>query len=214
MNGAADWVLQRHGAPLSSLATSCLWERSVELQMRGWFDCARSAGMDLGMGIVLLSRQRVVARLGPLGRAHSQPMGLLHGGVSALIAEELGSIAASINSNPHAVVGVNVSATHLASARMGQSVIAVASPLKVGARLQVWNIDLYIDEDPADVLATLGVATAADGSIVDQRALYYRDHKPKGKHLATCQLTAVAQDKPAKSSQQPQKQKAVLPSKL
>ncbi|WP_051009696.1 PaaI family thioesterase [Timonella senegalensis] len=51
---------------------------------------------------------------------NTQPMGLLHGGASVVLAETLGSIAAQMHAGEgKAAVGIEINATHHASARSG-----------------------------------------------------------------------------------------------
>ncbi len=80
----------------------------------------------------------------PITERTRQPMGLLHGGASTALAETLGSIAAAFCVNDPAdssVVGVEINATHLRSAKSGE-VIAKVTPIKIGRRLQTWHIEI------------------------------------------------------------------------
>ncbi|HEV2427838.1 MAG TPA: PaaI family thioesterase, partial [Acidimicrobiales bacterium] len=71
-----------------------------------------------------------------------QPFGLLHGGVSALLAESAASIGATRAVWPDEVaVGVELNCSHLRSLSEG-TLTATASPLRKGKRLHVWRIDL------------------------------------------------------------------------
>ena len=72
-----------------------------------------------------------------------QPFGLLHGGASVALAETLGSIAGGIkvNSNNETVVGVEINANHLKSTNEGW-VYGIASPIRIGKKIQVWEIKI------------------------------------------------------------------------
>ncbi|RMD99032.1 MAG: hotdog fold thioesterase [Bacteroidetes bacterium] len=82
--------------------------------------------------------------------AHTvQPYRLLHGGASAALAETLGSTAGVLcleDAQTQRVVGVEINMNHLRAVREGGMVTAVARPLKVGRRIQVWNIEVT-DQD-------------------------------------------------------------------
>ena len=95
----------------------------------------------LGIEAVELSKDRVVLSL-PIGPTVHQPYGILHGGVSALLAESAASIGGMLNvDDGKVVVGTELNASHLRSASEG-TLIATAVPARIGRTVQVWNIEL------------------------------------------------------------------------
>jgi 1,4-dihydroxy-2-naphthoyl-CoA hydrolase len=99
----------------------------------------------LDVEVVEATPERVVMRLPVDTRVH-QPYGILHGGVSALLAESAASYGAALNAGPgRGVVGIELNASHLRSLREGH-LTATATPIRVGRTVQVWRIALADDE--------------------------------------------------------------------
>lgn len=94
----------------------------------------------LGVELVSVSATRVELRVEVGPKVH-QPYGLLHGGVSALLAESAASIGAAAAAPGNDVVGIELNASHVRGMRSG-TLTAVAEPVKVGRRIQVWRVDL------------------------------------------------------------------------
>jgi 1,4-dihydroxy-2-naphthoyl-CoA hydrolase len=77
---------------------------------------------------------------------HHQHFGMLHGGVSVLLAESAASLAAalSVDVRTHTVAGVDISATHLRPKQSGR-LIATAKPLFRGRTTHVYEIAIHDD---------------------------------------------------------------------
>lgn len=92
--------------------------------------------------------ERVVLRLPVDWRVH-QPFGILHGGVSALLAESAASLGGALAAGPErSVVGIELSASHLRGLRDGH-LTAEATPVRLGRTVQVWRIVLTDDDGRA-----------------------------------------------------------------
>lgn len=100
---------------------------------------------SLGIAVVEASAEKVVLSM-PVGPTVHQPMGLLHGGASAVIAESAASIGAYLNCDPakQYAVGVDLNITHLRAMRSG-TVTATATPIRKGRTVHVWGVDI-VDE--------------------------------------------------------------------
>lgn len=98
----------------------------------------------LGVELVEATADRVELRL-EVGPDVHQPFGLLHGGVSALLAESAASIGGALAAEEgSSVVGIELNANHVRAMREG-TLTAVATPVRVGRRIQVWSIELTDD---------------------------------------------------------------------
>jgi uncharacterized protein (TIGR00369 family) len=99
---------------------------------------------ELGVEVVLLTPERVVMQVEVGPKVH-QPYGILHGGVSALLAEGAASIGGAINVGPdEIVVGTELNCSHLRSMSSG-TLTATATPIRMGRKVHVWGIDLTDD---------------------------------------------------------------------
>ena len=123
----------------------------------------------LGVETLEAGPERVVLRLPVDWRVH-QPYGILHGGVSALLAESAASFGASLAAGPeHGVVGIELNASHLRSVRDGH-LTAEATPVRVGRTVQVWRIALTDDAgrpvcEARCTLSVLGAPGGASGAV-------------------------------------------------
>jgi 1,4-dihydroxy-2-naphthoyl-CoA hydrolase len=99
----------------------------------------------MGIELIEVTSERVVGTMPVDG--NTQPIGLLHGGASVVLAESLGSVGAGIRAYPDRVpVGVDINATHHRAVRSG-SVTGIATALHVGRRMSTWNVSIRDDED-------------------------------------------------------------------
>ncbi len=84
----------------------------------------------------------------PVDKRTRQPMGILHGGASVVLAETLGSGASNlaINRDEFYAVGLEINANHVRSVSGGY-VIGTARPLHLGKTTQVWEMQIRDEEE-------------------------------------------------------------------
>lgn len=136
-----------------------IWRENVTLERLN-AHIRNSLDEYIGMEFTELGPDFLRAQM-PVVQRITQPMGLLHGGASVVMAEALGSMAANsvLTSNKFMCVGQDVNANHLRSARIGSLVIGTARPIHIGSRSQVWGIELVNERDQKICVARLTMAT-------------------------------------------------------
>ena len=112
----------------------------------------------IGIEIMEAGKDSVSGRM-PVDERTTQPYGLLHGGASVAFAESLGSLAGSfhVNWEKEAVVGIEINANHLKSVRSGW-VYGRATPVRIGKRIQVWNINITNEDKESVCISRLTLA--------------------------------------------------------
>ena len=97
----------------------------------------------------------------PVDTRTRQPYGILHGGVSVVLAETLGSCGAAFACpQGHRAVGLDINANHLRSTTSGW-VTGTARPLHVGRSTHVWQIELTNDQDQLTCVSRLTMSILA-----------------------------------------------------
>jgi len=84
----------------------------------------------------------------PVEDRTKQPFGLLHGGASVAFAETLGSMGAGmhVDLENYSVVGIEINSSHLKAMKEGW-VYGKAVPIRIGRKIQVWDIDIKDEKD-------------------------------------------------------------------
>ncbi len=102
------------------------------------------------------SPEGTIAATMPVDARTLQPMGLLHGGATVALAESLGSVGSYmlVDREKQAVVGLEVNANHLRSARSG-FVKATGTLVHKGRTTHVWDIRVTNDTDELLALCRL-----------------------------------------------------------
>ena len=95
----------------------------------------------------------------PVDARTVQGFGILHGGASVVLAESLGSIAGSmqIDLKNEVVMGIEINANHLQAVKEGW-VFGKASPIKIGKRIQVWEIQIKDEANKRVCISRLTLA--------------------------------------------------------
>ncbi len=97
----------------------------------------------MGIEIIELGSDYIKASM-PVDSRTCQPLRILHGGASVVLAETLGSFAANavVDNTRFACVGQEINANHLRPVPVGQVVTGITRPFHIGARSHVWGIEI------------------------------------------------------------------------
>jgi uncharacterized protein (TIGR00369 family) len=120
-----------------------IWKKpiSVEILTTGSLNTATS---HLGIEFLEVGDDFITARV-PVDERTKQPYGLLHGGVSVVLAETLGSCGAAFSApEGHRAVGLDINANHLKGVTSGW-VTGITRPVHIGRTTQVWQIEMRSD---------------------------------------------------------------------
>ncbi len=100
----------------------------------------------LGIAFVEVADNYLVARM-PVDERTRQPIGIMHGGASCVLAETVGSTAANccVDLDKAYCVGLDINTNHIRSIRSGW-VVATAKPFHLGKTTQVWGIDIVNEQ--------------------------------------------------------------------
>lgn len=120
-----------------------IWKQDISIE-RLTQSHADTAVAHLGIEFLEVGDDFIRARV-PVDSRTRQPYGLLHGGVSVVLAETLGSCGAAYAApDGTRVVGLDINANHLRGATSGW-VTGITRPVHVGRSTQVWQIDMTND---------------------------------------------------------------------
>jgi len=100
----------------------------------------------LDIEITEMSGDRVIATM-PVTEKHHQPFGVLHGGVSVVLAESVASVGAYLAApEGYVAMGIEINANHIRAVRDG-TLTATATPVHRGRSTHVWQVEIKSEND-------------------------------------------------------------------
>ena len=141
---------------MSQAVKSPLWQKHPTLEEMQ-VACDNTLVQCLGIEFTAIGADFVEARM-PVDERTMQPMGLLHGGASAALAETLGGAGAYL-AVPEGTIclGLEINANHLRPVPRGW-VTGRATPIHIGRSTQVWNIAIRDEQGNLICISRLTVA--------------------------------------------------------
>ena len=102
----------------------------------------------LGIKIQTVTANQVIISINVTDQI-KQPFGIVHGGINATLAETAASLGANAwladNERHQVATGVDINTQHLRAVKTG-ILKAVATPLKLGRRIQTWQVQTFNDD--------------------------------------------------------------------
>ena len=135
---------------------SAIWKRPISVDILNAIHVNTTVA-HLGIEFLEVGDDFLRARA-PVDARTRQPVGILHGGVSVLVAEMLGSCGAAFSTLPgNRAVGVEINANHLRSVSEGW-VSGITRPIHIGRSTHVWHIELANDKGQKTCVSRITMA--------------------------------------------------------
>jgi uncharacterized protein (TIGR00369 family) len=136
--------------------TTPIWKRPISVDLLTAIHVDTTVA-HLGIEFLEVGDDFIRARA-PVDARTRQPMGILHGGISVLLAESLGSCGAAFSSPPGVrTVGLEINANHVRSVKEGW-VVGVGRPFHIGRTTHVWHIELHNDKGQLTCVSRITMA--------------------------------------------------------
>ncbi|MCL4153465.1 UNVERIFIED_CONTAM: hypothetical protein GTU68_033504, partial [Idotea baltica] len=103
-----------------------------------------TAVSNLSINFIEVGDDYMIAEM-PVDEKAVQPMRMLHGGVSCVLIETLGSVAGMLcvpNPGNDYIVGTEINASHLRGVPEGGKVFGKVMPVRIGRKVQVWAVEI------------------------------------------------------------------------
>ena len=123
-----------------------IWKMPIDLESMQ----ARNANTmvtHLGIEMIEIGDDFLKAKM-PVDERTRQPLGIMNGGASCVLAESVGSTAGNycVDQTKYYCVGLDINTNHISSVREGY-VYATAKPFHLGKTTQVWSIEIHDDKE-------------------------------------------------------------------
>ena len=136
-----------------------IWQKPISVELLT-ANTRKTADEHLGIEFLEVGDDYLVGRV-PVDERTRQPYGLLHGCVSVVLAETLGSCGAAFSCPPgYRAVGLDINANHLRGVTSGW-VTATARPIHRGRTTHVWQIERRDDAGKMTCISRITMAILA-----------------------------------------------------
>lgn len=122
-----------------------IWKEKIDLNI------ANQRGKNtmveyLGIELTEIGDDYLCGRM-PVDHRTHQPLGIMHGGASCVLAETVGSLAANfcVELKKFYCVGLSINTNHIRSVKTGY-VTGIAKPIHLGRSTHVWGIEIFDEQ--------------------------------------------------------------------
>lgn len=136
-----------------------IWKKNIDLEEINRF-AEQSIVGHLGIKFIEIGKDFIKAVM-PVDKRTIQPLGILHGGASAVLAETLGSMASHLTlDDNHYSVGLEIKANHIKSATKG-FVTGKVKPVHIGKTTQIWDTSIRNEQNQLICVSRLTLVVMA-----------------------------------------------------
>ena len=136
-----------------------IWKKPITVELLSSNNLGTAVG-HLGIEFLEVGDDFIRGRV-PVDARTRQPYGLLHGGVSVVLAETLGSCCAAFSvPEGYRDVGLYINSNHLRGATCGW-VTGTARAVHMGRTTHVWHIDMHNDAGELTCVSRITMAILA-----------------------------------------------------
>ncbi len=121
--------------------------------------CENTMSTAIGLVFTEITADTLKAKM-MVNSSNCQPLRMLNGGASMAVVEILGSMAANLilDRDKEVALGQSITGNHFRPVKEGEWIEAVASPIHIGRKSQVWEVSLYQSEGKLVCKGTMNMA--------------------------------------------------------
>jgi 1,4-dihydroxy-2-naphthoyl-CoA hydrolase len=140
-----------------------IWKKPLDLEIMK--ELTKNTMIEfLGIEFIEFGEDFLKAQM-PVDNRTRQPIGIMHGGASCVLAESIGSMAANLCvDNESYCVGLDINTNHIRSISSGL-VQGTAKPYHIGKTTQVWGINITDENQKLISVTRLTLAVLAKKGI-------------------------------------------------
>ena len=124
--------------------------------------CENTMSTAIGLVFTEIAENALKAKM-LVNASNCQPFRMLNGGASMAVVEILGSMAANLilDRKKEVALGQSITGNHFRPVKEGEWIEAIATPIHIGRKSQVWEVSIYQSEGKLVFKGTMNMAVIA-----------------------------------------------------